>query len=510
VRPLAIALAVLAAAAALAGCFQQGMYRVGPTLSATEMTPGLWRSLGGSECTWTRVSTEGALGHNVRTNGPQYVQIDASDYGLAIGNCAPFWQDPGPYARALVPPGAPFGDGDFLVNTEIAPGLHQATAAPGEECTWAVVSGFHGLDATGRTPDFVRGTTTTAGAPTAQIEPGDHGFTSQGCGEWRLLPPAPGGAAVGPAAIEGVAVDFPDPFVTRVDDPDQCDGAAACWFAYSTQSGFVQVPVARSLDLATWTWAGATIAGGARSHEAMPVLAPWVAWGANWAPAVLARPGNQPAQRYVMYYTAKSTVGSTGRGRQCIGIATSASPRGPFVDHANAPALCNVAAGGTIDANPYVAGDGAVYLTYADDVAIRGQRLAPDGLALAGDERVLLTPDSTFTWEQQRTEAPSLFTAPDGTIVLLYSVGRFWQPTYSVGAAVCDSPLGPCRRSYSSAVLASRGPMVAPGGQTPFQLDDGSWQLAFHAWSTPGGIRTLHFLPIAFPPGFPPTKVAVG
>jgi hypothetical protein len=45
--------------------------------------------------------------------------------------------------------------------------------------------------------------------------------------------------------------------------------------------------------------------------------------------------------------------------------------------------------------------------------------------------------------------------------------------------------------------------MFAPGGQTPFQLDDGSWELAFHAWGTVAGTRTLRFLPITFPSGTP-------
>ena len=169
----------------------------------------------------------------------------------------------------------------------------------------------------------------------------------------------------------------------------------------------------------------------------------------------------------------------------------------------NEPAICNTAAGGAIDASPYVANDGSVFLTYADDATIRAQHLTPDGLALASDESVLLSADADFAWEQQRIEAPSMFAAPDGTIVLLYSASRFWQPTYSVGAAWCDTPLGPCRRTYSSAVLSSRGTMFAPGGQTPFQLDDGSWELAFHAWGTPAGSRTLHFLPISFPSGLP-------
>jgi hypothetical protein len=204
-----------------------------------------------------------------------------------------------------------------------------------------------------------------------------------------------------------------------------------------------------------------------------------------------------------MYYTAKSLSGSPGQGHQCIGIATSASPRGPFVDNSSAPAICNVSELGSIDADPYLAGDGALYLHYADGGGIRGQRLTSDGLGLAGDERKLISADGGYPWEQRRLEGPTMFTTPNGSIALLYSAGFFWQPTYSVGAARCDTPLGPCHRVYSTPALASRDTMFAPGGQTPFQLTDGSWRLAFHSWSTPGGIRSLHFLPVAFPFGLP-------
>jgi hypothetical protein len=57
-------------------------------------------------------------------------------------------------------------------------------------------------------------------------------------------------------------------------------------------------------------------------------------------------------------------------------------------------------------------------------------------------------------------------------------------------------------------VLAKRGAMLGPGGQTPVQLPDGSWRLMFHAWDNvvgydSGGERTLHVLPLTFPGGNP-------
>src|SRR5205823_4675546 len=118
-----------------------------------------------SGCTWARVpaGTPAVAQSNVRTNGPQYLQSEPSDVGVFIGNCLPFWQQPGPFARALVQPGAPFGDGDFLVGYEVGPGEYRATAPPGQRCSWAVVRGFHGHDPSGRNPDFVRGDVTSSG-----------------------------------------------------------------------------------------------------------------------------------------------------------------------------------------------------------------------------------------------------------------------------------------------------------------------------------------------------------
>ncbi len=116
--------------------------------------------------------------------------------------------------------------------------------------------------------------------------------------------------------------------------------------------------------------------------------------------------------------------------------------------------------------------------------------------------------DNGYPWELPRIEGPSMFSTPSTGIVLLYSAGTFSTPDYSVGAASCDTPLGPCHNIYSTPVLSSRGAMLGPGGQTPFQLTDGSWQLAFHAWDgtvgyTAGGKRSLHLLPLGFPGGKP-------
>ena len=480
----------------LTACFGPGFHAVGTPLMHNQMPPGLWRSLGGDQCTWARVRTNGALaGRNIRTNGPQYMQVDVGDVGTAIGSCLPFWQQPGPFAKPLVQPGSDFGDGDFLVDYEVRPGTY--TAPGGAQCNWAAVSGFHGNDSGGGNPDFIRGG--GGGAPTAQIASSDYGFTSQGCGTWHYTssaqPPPPGAPPTVDPIFHPDTEEFPDPFVLRVDDKAKCGSdPAPCYYAYSTEGGFlgfINVPVIRSSDLVNWKWAGPPAPGQTSARkDAMPSLGAWVAFGGNWAPSVM---WNATAGKYVMYYTALSKTVSSGGGRECVGVATSSAPDGPFVDSRSQPLTC-AGPGDNIDPSPFDDGTN-LWLQYADLVGIRSQQLTADGLNLIGDVSTLLTALPSPSWEAGRIEAPSLVRAPDASTLLFYSGNVFDNSKYGVAVARCASaaPATECTRLAPSPMLASSH---GPGGQTPFQLQNGSWRLAYHAWRDvvgyPDGRRILH------------------
>ena len=505
----------------LTACFGPGFHTVASPLTSTQMPPGLWRSLGGNQCTWTRVAAGGVTtGRNIRTNGPQYMQVEPSDVGTSIGSCVPFWQQPGPFAKPVVQPGSDFGDGDFLVGYEVNPGTYVASGGAG--CTWAAVRGFHGKDSAGNNPDQIRSGSST----TAQIASSDYGFTSQGCGTWRFTnssqPPPPTTTTRAPATttttkpppppdpiFHADAEDFPDPNVMRVDDASKCGGdPAPCYYAYATEGGFlgfINVPVIRSSDLSTWKWAGPPAPGQtAARKDAMPNLASWVSFGFNWAPSVM---WNATANKYVMYYTAKST----SLGRQCVGVATSSAPDGPFVDNNPGPLKCASGVGDTIDPSPFVDGSGDLWLQYADSGAIRTQQLTANGSALlnpSATPSVLLT--ATQAWENSRVEAPSMIQTTDTGILLFYSGNVFTSTGYGVGAARCDTPAGPCTRVSGSPILATSGNTKGPGGQSPFQLGNGDWRLAFHAWGTivgyPDGKRTLHIDDLTFSGGSPGSR----
>ena len=495
----------------LTACFGNGLHAVGTPLTSTQMPPGLWRSLGGNQCTWARVGTGGVTGRNIRTSGPQYMQVEPGDVGTAIGDCVPFWQQPGPFATPLVQPGSDFGNGDFLVGYEVQPGTYVASG--GAQCTWAAVRGFHGKDSAGDNPDFIRG----GSATTARIASSDYGFTSQGCGTWHFTssaqPPPPTTQPPPPTTTQPPpppdpvfhvdVTDFPDPFVMRVDDASKCGGdPAPCYYAYATEGGFlgfINVPVIRSSDLVNWKWAGPPAPGQtAARKDAMPTSASWVTFGGNWAPSVMF---NTTLNKYVMHYTAKST----SLGRECIGVATSSAPDGPFVDNNSQPLTCPNGAGDTIDPSTFVDGTGNLWLLYADQNGIQSRPLTANGLGFTGSATQILT--AAGGWENNRIEAPSMIETPDTGILLFYSGNVYTNPGYGVGAARCDSVTGTCTRIPGNPILSSSD---GPGGQSPFQLPDDSWRMAYHEWDgivgyNNGGVRILNISPMTFS-GTTPTK----
>ena len=291
----------------------------------------------------------------------------------------------------------------------------------------------------------------------------------------------------------------------------------ALLYAFSTEAGYLgllNVPVIRSTDLVNWKWAGPPAAGSTDTgRNAMPNLASWAVFGGNWAPSVMF---NSSLSKYVMYYTAKSTAGSIGAGRECVGVATSTAPDGPYVDTNAQPLTCPNGAGNTIDPSPFVDGSHNLWLQYADQTnnAIWSQRLTADGLTLTGNPSQLLTV-SPQSWEPPRVEAPTMIETPDTGILLYYSGNDWTTAGYGVGVTRCSTPSGPCTRISNSPILATLDTTYGPGGQTPFQLPDGSWSVAYHAWDgvvgyQSGGLRTLHILPMTFSGTSPNKNPSIG
>lgn len=287
----------------------------------------------------------------------------------------------------------------------------------------------------------------------------------------------------GPSYPPVFRADFPDPFILEHEGQ---------YLAYATNGNGANVQMASSTDLVSWRslW---DAQNPNRHHDAMPVLAPWVKAGFTWAPEVLRTPGG-----FVLYFTARHAA----NGLQCVGAATSSDPRGPFTSQASAPLVCQEALGGTIDASPFRAPDGQLYLYFKNDgnnpafnkpTEIFAQRLAPDGLSLVGDSVSLVRNDRP--WEGRVVEAPTMVER-GGAWFLFFSASDYgWQDSqrisdYAIGYATCEGPLGPCTDAPSNPLLASTSQpcLSGPGHQTVFQAG-GRELLAFHAWAATPSCR---------------------
>lgn len=297
--------------------------------------------------------------------------------------------------------------------------------------------------------------------------------------------------------------NFPDPFILEHEGQ---------YLAYATNTDAANVQMASSTDLTSWRvlWDEREPS---RRHDAMPVLPSWAKPGFTWAPEVLRTPGG-----FVLYFTARHAAS----GLQCVGAATSQDPRGPFTSQASEPLVCQYALGGTIDASPFRAPDGQLYLYFKNDgnnpafnkpTELFAQRLSPDGLSLAGEPVSLSLNDKP--WEGRVVEAPTMV-EQGGSYVLFFSANDYgWQDTqrvstYAIGHATCEGPLGPCADAPDNPFLASTSQpcLSGPGHQTVFQSGDRQL-LAFHSWSAtqacrPANLgRFMHIVQLSWQDGVP-------
>lgn len=323
----------------------------------------------------------------------------------------------------------------------------------------------------------------------------------------RALPPVPQPAPL-PSAVPGVVgpgtaaalfpSDVPDPYIVR-------DGSTYYMFATQPWQEATNIPLRVSTDLVHWRIVG----------DALPTLPPWAAPGHTWAPSILARPHD-----YLMYFTAQEA----SSGRQCLGTAHSAGLRGPFVPDARI-LECQVAQhAGSIDAQVFVDSSATAYLYWkSDDNALHrpstlwGAQLSPDGMALVGQPVPLLHDDQR--WETYTIEAPAMVRRA-GTYWLFYSGSYLGSPSYSIGYALCASPLGPCAKQTTGTAWFGSGPEgLGPGEESFFTDAAGNTWMAYNAWPPTGSgyyhgfIRYPHVQLVRFtssaPPQVSPHSVAV-
>lgn len=275
--------------------------------------------------------------------------------------------------------------------------------------------------------------------------------------------------------------DFPDPFVLP-------HGNEFLGYATNPSGLRANVQMATSSNLTDWK----PLTGpDGKLHDAMPRLPVWAKPGFTWAPEVV-----RVGTGYVLYFTARERASDL----QCVGVARSADPRGPFVADDSAPLVCQREEGGTIDPSAFVDADGQRYLYFKSDgnnprflrpSRIFVQKLSADGVRLEGQPRALLANDKH--WEWRVVESPTMVRNARGTYTLFFSANHYgWESdqrlsNYAMGYARCETAMGPCTKARENPVLYSYNTIAAgclsgPGHQTVFERE-GRKFLVFHAWS---------------------------
>ena len=109
---------------------------------------------------------------------------------------------------------------------------------------------------------------------------------------------------------------------------------------------------------------------------------------------------------------------------------------------------------------------------------ICAQRIADDGRSLVGECRLVLAND--LDWEGHLIEGPFV-TLQRGRYWLFYAGNDFSTPSYGIGVAVADHPLGPYAKQ-GGPLLNSTREWTAPGHASVAPGLSGEPQLFFHAF----------------------------
>jgi len=263
--------------------------------------------------------------------------------------------------------------------------------------------------------------------------------------------------------------NFPDPSVVQDHD--------GTWYAFATNTGGKNVPVAKAPDVpGPWTML---------SNDLMPNPGAWSNGKNVWAPDV-----RKIGSKYVLYYTAEHAQQTA---KHCVGTATSDTILGPYTAQASALA-CPLSQGGAIDPSGFTDTDGTHYVVYKVDGNSIGhggncgnsvapivptplmlQKLAADGITKVGDPIQLLDRGDA---DGPLIEAPYILLR-DGVYFLFFSSNCYTSPLYDVSYATATSIKGPYTKS-SAPLIVTNNPfeVTAPGGAT---TGVGGRHMVFHA-----------------------------
>jgi hypothetical protein len=192
-------------------------------------------------------------------------------------------------------------------------------------------------------------------------------------------------------------------------------------------------------------------------------------WGniEAWAPDAIERNG-----KYYFYFCAKGE----------IGVATAASPLGPFVDALGGPLLRKGSGidSNTIDPYPFIDDNGQAYLYYGNGRLANVYKLKPDMVTLDGPAAAIELPEFR--------EGIVVFKRA-GKYYFMWSIDDARSPNYRVGWGVADSPLGPVRAPAGNFIVLQRhGAAVGTAHHSVVNVPGTDrWYVAYHRHALPQG-----------------------
>ncbi|KAF8317377.1 Arabinanase/levansucrase/invertase, partial [Clavulina sp. PMI_390] len=262
------------------------------------------------------------------------------------------------------------------------------------------------------------------------------------------------------------------------------------YYAYSTQSGSTHVQLATSPDFQNWTLSP--------GYDALPMVANWSS-GIVWAPDVVQLANG----KFIMYYAGQSVQNSPNGNPSvchCIGPASSATPKGPFVPFGTP--ICNITSGGSIDPAGFQDSDGRQYVVWKVDgnnvgnggdcgnsvvplvsTPIMLQEVDPsDGWTPLGQAVQILDRDAS---DGPLVEAPSLTHVKDPSAVGGYLYVLFYSSHCYVGgqydskyATSVNGVRGPYVKASSPLLSTGTDGLYSPGG---LDVGPGGVRVMFHA-----------------------------
>lgn len=265
--------------------------------------------------------------------------------------------------------------------------------------------------------------------------------------------------------------DFPDPTAIK--------GADGFYYAYATNTEVngktLNIQVAKSKDLVSWDVVG----------DALPRKPAW-ADKDFWAPHVSYDPKNQT---YYLYYSGESPSEKTGK---CLGVATSKSPEGPFVDKGE-PLLCGES---FINIDPMafddpVTGKKLLYWGSAH-LPLKVQELADDRLrfkAGSAPTEVVQAIHNRNPDNYENLVEGAWVVYRDGYYYIYYSGDNCCgeKAHYAVMVARAKSATGPFETlaqatgSKNSVILERNGRWLAPGHNSIITDEAGQDWIVYHA-----------------------------